>query len=103
MEKNFPDNSLLKLHPQKPPLTKSKSVSFSLDNLKVPSTDDLHPNYLVTRLKHPKTLRKTTQQETIVFDDNQQKITESLYRNKKFRLQEQRTLNRTDVRSLSSF
>ena len=43
MEKYFPDNSLLKLHPTKPPLTKSKTVSFSLDILKVPSTDDLPP------------------------------------------------------------
>ena len=32
MEKYFSDNSLLKLHPKKPPVTKSKTVSFSLDN-----------------------------------------------------------------------
>ena len=66
MEKYFSDNSLLKLHPKKLPFTKSKTVSFSLDNLKVPSTDDLSPNYLVTRLKYPIKL-----QETVVFDDNQ--------------------------------
>ena len=71
MEKYFSDNSLLKLHPKKPPLIKSKSVSFSLDNLNVPSTDDLPSNYLATRLKYPNTLQKTTLQETIVFDDNQ--------------------------------
>ena len=41
MEKYFSDNSLLKLHPPKPPLTKSKTVSFSLDNLEVPSTNDI--------------------------------------------------------------
>ena len=43
MEKDFSDNSLLKLQPTKPPLTKSKTVSFSLDNLEEPSTDDLSP------------------------------------------------------------
>ena len=43
MEKYFSGISLLKLHPKKPPLTKSKSVSFSLDNLNVPSTDNLPP------------------------------------------------------------
>ena len=41
MEKYFSDISLLKLHPKKSPRTKSKTVSFSPDNLKVPSTDDL--------------------------------------------------------------
>ena len=71
MEKYFSDNSILKLNPKKPPLTKSKTVSFSLDNLKVPSADDLPPNYLVTRLKYPNTLPKTTLQERVVFDDNQ--------------------------------
>ena len=43
MEKPFSDNSLSKLHPTKPPLTKSKTVLFSLDNLEVPSTYDLPP------------------------------------------------------------
>ena len=43
MEKYSSDNSLLKFHPMKPPLTKSKTVSFSLDNLEVPSTNDLPP------------------------------------------------------------
>ena len=43
MEKYFSDNSFLKLHPKKPPLTKSRSVSFSLDNLNVPSTDNFPP------------------------------------------------------------
>ena len=43
MEKYFSDNSLLKRHPKNPPLTKSKSVSFSLDKLNVPSTDNLPP------------------------------------------------------------
>ena len=37
METYFLDNSFLKLHPKNPPLTKSKTVSFSLDTLKVPS------------------------------------------------------------------
>ena len=41
MEKFFSDNSLLKLHPKKLSFTKSKSVSLSLDNLRIPSTDDL--------------------------------------------------------------
>ena len=43
MEKYFSDNSLLKLHPKKPAITKSKTVSFSLDNPDIPSTDDLFP------------------------------------------------------------
>ena len=43
MEKYFSNNSLLKLNPKKPPLTKSKSVSFFLDNLNVPTTDNLPP------------------------------------------------------------
>ena len=46
MEKYFSDSSILKFHPTKPPLTKSKTLSFSLDNLKEPSTDDLPPNTL---------------------------------------------------------
>ena len=71
MEKYFSDNSLLKLHPTKPPLTKSKIVSFSLENLEEPSTIDLSPNQLVTCVKHPNTLRKTTLQEIVAFDDNQ--------------------------------
>ena len=71
MEKYFSDNSLLKLHPTKPPFTKSKTVSFTLYNLEEPSTNDLSPNHLVTRLKYPNILRKTTLQETLVFDDNQ--------------------------------
>ena len=40
MEKYFSDNSLLNLNPKKPTITKSKSVSFSLDNTDIPSTDD---------------------------------------------------------------
>ena len=35
MEKYFSDNSLLKFHPKNSPFTKSKTVSFSLDNLNV--------------------------------------------------------------------
>ena len=42
-EKYFSDNYLSKHHPTKPPFTKSKTVSFILDNLKVPSRDDLPP------------------------------------------------------------
>ena len=49
MDKNFSDNSHLKLHPTKPQLTKSKTLSFKLDNLKVPSTDD-HPPQLPSNL-----------------------------------------------------
>ena len=71
MENYFSDNSLLKLHPKNSPFTKSKTVSFSLDNLKVPSTEDLPPNYPVTRLKYLHTLRKNALQETVVFGDNQ--------------------------------
>ena len=41
MEIYFSDNSLLKLHPKKTTLKKSKTVSFSLDNLKVHPPDDL--------------------------------------------------------------
>ena len=40
MAKYFSDNSLLKLHPKKPTITKSKTVSFSLDNSNTPLTDD---------------------------------------------------------------
>ena len=40
------DNSHLKLHPTKPKLTKSKTVSFSLDDLEEPSTDGLSPQLL---------------------------------------------------------
>ena len=43
MEKYFSDNSLSKLHPKKPTITKSKFVSFSLDNPDIPSTIDLPP------------------------------------------------------------
>ena len=43
MTKNFSDNSLLKLHPKKPTITKSKTVSFSLDNPDTPSTVDPLP------------------------------------------------------------
>ena len=46
MAKYFSDNSILKLHRTKRPLTKSKTVSFSLDNLEVPSTDDFTPPQL---------------------------------------------------------
>ena len=46
MEKYFSDNSLLKLHPKKPTITKFKSVSFSLENPNIPSTNDLHPTTL---------------------------------------------------------
>ena len=71
MEKYFSDISLLKLHPTKPPLAKSNTVTFSLDNSKVPSTDDPPPNYLVTCLKNPNSLRKTTLHEIVAVDDNQ--------------------------------
>ena len=71
MEKYFSDNSLLKLHPTKPPLNNSNTVSFSLDNLEVPSTNDLPPNHPVTCLRYPKQLRKTTLQQIVAFGDNQ--------------------------------
>ena len=110
MEKYFSDNSLLKLQPTKPPLTMSKTVSFSLKNLEEPSKDDLSPNHLVTRLKYPNIFRKFLVKEKLVFDDNQLKTTESLYHNKKFRLHEQRTLKtihnsllQQHVKSLFSF
>ena len=44
MAKYFSDNSLLKLHPKKPTIAKSKTVSFSLDNPDIPSTDDPLPS-----------------------------------------------------------
>ena len=44
MDKYFSDNSLLKLHPKKPTITKSKTVSFSLDNPDTPLTDDPLPS-----------------------------------------------------------
>ena len=63
MQKYFSDISLLKLHPTKPQFTKSKTVSFSLDNIKVPSTDDLPPpNYRVICLKYPNTSENYTTQ-----------------------------------------
>ena len=40
MEKYFTDKSLLRLHPKKPTITKSKSVSFSLAIPDIPSTND---------------------------------------------------------------
>ena len=70
MEKYSSDNSLLKLHPSKPPLTKSTAVAFSLDNLEVPPSNDLPHNHLVTCLKYPNTLRKTTLHEIVALDDN---------------------------------
>ena len=44
MDKYFSDNSLLKLRPKKPTITKSKTVSFSLDNPNTPLTDDPLPS-----------------------------------------------------------
>ena len=49
-------------------------------------------NHLVTRLKYPNKIWKTTIQEAHVFDDNQLKTTQSLYHNQNFRLHEQHTL-----------
>ena len=40
MAKYFSYNSLLKLHPKKPTITKSKTVSFSLHNQDTSLTDD---------------------------------------------------------------
>ena len=44
MDKYFSDNSILKLHPKKPTITKSKTVSFSLDTQNTPFTDDPLPS-----------------------------------------------------------
>ena len=70
MENYFLDNTLLKLHPKKPTIAKSKSVPFSQDNPDIPYTDELSRRHLATRLKYPNTLRKTTLQETLVLDPN---------------------------------
>ena len=56
--------------PKKPTITKSKSVSFSLDNPDIPSNNESSPYHPVICLKHPKVIRKNTIQETLVFDDN---------------------------------
>ena len=44
MDKYFSDNSSIKLHPKNPTITKSKTVSFSLDNPNTPPTDKLLPS-----------------------------------------------------------
>ena len=43
MEKYFSDNSLLRLHPKRPPITKPKSVWFGLDSPDIPSNRSLPP------------------------------------------------------------
>ena len=48
------DNSLLRLHPKKPTIAKSKSVSFSLDNPDIPSDNQPSPYHLVLCPKYPK-------------------------------------------------
>ena len=91
MEKYFSDNSLLKLYPKKPPLTKSKSVSFGLDNLNVPSTDNLFPQLPCNpseKLEH--TSENYTKRNNRLGRQSI-KTTEPLYHNEKFRLHEQRT------------
>ena len=42
-EKNFSDNSLLRLYPKKPTITRLKSVSFSIDNPDIPSNNEPPP------------------------------------------------------------
>ena len=91
MEKYFSDNSLLKLHPKEPPLTKSKYFSFILDNLNVTSTDNLPPQLPC----NPSEIREHISENYTTRDNRlrrqPEKTTESLYHNKKFRLHEQRT------------
>ena len=79
MEKYFSDNSLLRLHAKKSTITKSKSVSFSLDNTDIPSTNEPFFHQLVVCLKYPKVPRKTTIPTTLVLDENRWKTIESSY------------------------
>ena len=70
IQKHVLDNSLLRLHPKKPNIAKSKSVSFSLDNPDIPSDNQPSPYHLVLCPKYQKTTLKTTIQETPGFEDN---------------------------------
>ena len=76
MEKYFPDNSLLRLWPNKSSISMSKSVSLSLDNSDIPSNNEPSPYRSVVSLKYPKKTWKTTIQKTLNYENNRQK---SLY------------------------
>ena len=91
MEKYFSNNSLLKLDPKKPPLTKSKSVSFSLDNLNVPSTDNLPPQLPCNPSEIPEHTSENYTTRKSNLRRHPKKTAESLYHNQNFRLHEQRT------------
>ena len=89
MEKYFSDNSLLRLHPKKPTITKSKSVSFSLAISDIPSTNDLPPTHCSLSEIPKSTSENFTTRDTLL-DANRRKTIEFLYHTRKLWLLEQR-------------
>ena len=65
MAKHFSNNSLLRLHPQKPTITKSKSVSLNLDMPGIPSSylDNPPINDLIPNLDYSRHAWKTALQK----------------------------------------
>ena len=75
-ENYFSNNSLLRLHPQKPNITKPKSVSLSKCAPDITADNEPSHNHLTIRLDNPNQTQKTTLLETSVYENSQRKTTE---------------------------